>query len=181
MKICCYGASSDNIDKSFLDEGYKLGEKMALRGHSLVFGGGATGMMGASARGIHNTGGKVIGVAPKFFDKEGILYKKCDQFFWTDTMRQRKQKMQDLSDAFIVMPGGIGTFEEFFEMITLKSLEQIHHPIAIFNINGYYNKLIEAIEYAAETKFMYVSPDEIYRSFTDIDEMLTYIEESQKS
>lgn len=180
MRICCYGAASDNIDKSFLDQGYILGEKMALRGHSLVFGGGATGMMGRSARGVHNAGGTVIGVAPRFFDKEGVLYQECDEFFWTDTMRQRKQKMQDLSDAYIVMPGGIGTFEEFFEMITLKSLGQIDQPIAIFNINGYYNKLIEAIEYASETKFMYVSPDDIYKSFTDIDEMISYIEGNQK-
>ncbi len=178
MKICCYGASSEQIDRSFLEQGYKLGERMAQRGHALVFGGGATGMMGSSARGVHSAGGEVIGVAPTFFDKEGVLYKACDEFFWTETMRQRKQKMQDLSDAFIVMPGGIGTFEEFFEMITLKSLGQIDKPIAIFNINGYYDKIIEAINYAAETNFMYISADQLYKAFTDIGEMLSYIEEN---
>ncbi len=176
MNICCYGAASDRIDKKFLEGGKALGLEMGARGHGLVFGGGATGMMGACARGVHENGGKVVGVAPRFFDKEGVLYKKCDEFYWTDTMRERKQKMQDLSDAFVVMPGGIGTFEEFFEMITLVSLGQLEKPIVIFNIGGYYDKLCEAIGYAEECDFMFTSPDSLYRVFTSEKEVLDYIE-----
>lgn len=114
MNICVYGAASDEIDKIYTAEAEKLGEKMAKCGHSLVFGGGAGGMMGAAARGIHKNGGNIIGVVPTFFNVDGILFEHCNEMIRTETMRERKQIMEDRADAFIMTPGGIGTFEEFF-------------------------------------------------------------------
>ena len=154
MNICVYGAASNEIDAAYIKEGEKLGALMAKAGHGLVFGAGATGMMGAVARGIKAEGGKMIGVAPKFFDKPGVLCDNCDELIFTETMRQRKAKMEELSDAFVMSPGGLGTWEEFFEMITLKQLQRHQKPIVIFNINGYYDPLIALMEHAIEGKFL---------------------------
>lgn len=154
MNICVYGAASNEIDPRYIEAGEKLGMLIGERGHRLVFGGGATGMMGALARGVKRAGGKILGVAPKFFDKEGVLYQECDEFVFTDNMRQRKAKMEEESDAFVMSPGGLGTWEEFFEMITLRQLQQHQKPIIIYNILGYYDPLIALMEHAIEGKFL---------------------------
>ena len=154
MNICVYGASSSRIDAEFMEVGYDLGFKLAKQGNGLVFGGGDNGMMGAVARGTHDGGGRVVGIAPSFFNVDGVLYPLCDEIIYTETMRQRKQKMEDLSDAFIVSPGGIGTFEEFFEILTLKQLARTSKPLIILNTDGYYDALMQMLRHTADTKFM---------------------------
>ena len=111
MNICFYGAASADINDNFIKVGEDTGFKFAQKGHNLVFGGGSAGMMGAIARGMHKGGAKIIGVAPTFFNVDGILFENCDELIRTETMRQRKQTMEDLSDAFVTSPGGMGTFE----------------------------------------------------------------------
>lgn len=176
MKICVYGAASNAIGNTFLDAGYELGEKLAKRGHSLVFGGGNSGMMGAAARGTHDGGGHITGIAPSFFNVDGILYPLNDEIIYTETMRQRKQKMEELSDGFIVSPGGIGTFEEFFEILTLKQLGRLSKPIAILNTDGYYDSLLEMLRHTAETNFMSEKNFSLFFVSDDIDRVLDYIE-----
>ena len=176
MKICVYGASSDIIDKEFINQGEVLGEKMAQRGHSLIFGGGTHGLMGAVARGMSRGNGEIIGVAPSFFNVDGILYEKCTDFIYTETMRERKQTMEELSDAFIMTPGGIGTFEEFFEILTLKQLARHNKPIAVLNTCGYFDDITRLMTNAAEKNFMKPGTLDLYRFFTDCDELLDYIE-----
>lgn len=176
MKICVYGAASNAIGKTFLDAGHELGEKLAKRGHSLVFGGGNSGMMGAAARGTHDGGGHITGIAPSFFNVDGILYPLNDEIIYTETMRQRKQKMEELSDGFIVSPGGIGTFEEFFEILTLKQLGRLSKPIAILNTDGYYDSLLEMLRHTAETNFMSEKNFSLFFVSDDIDRVLDYIE-----
>ena len=124
MRICVYGAASPTIDPEYIRQTEIMGAEMAKRGHNLVFGGGANGLMGAAARGVRSQGGHIIGVIPKFFDKEKIeaVYTVCDEIHMPETMRERKQMMEDYADAFIMVPGGIGTYEEFFEILTLKQL-----------------------------------------------------------
>ncbi len=153
MNICVYGAANDTIDRRYLEEGKRLGELLAARGHGLVFGAGDTGMMGAVVRGCKLGGGHICGVAPTFFDKPGVLYQQCDEMLFTETMRQRKQLMEDKSDAFVMCPGGLGTMEEFFEIITLKQLGQHTKPIIILNLLGYYDPLIRLIEHAIRDGF----------------------------
>ena len=114
MKICVFGASSNQIDQKFLEAGEALGKLIGEHGHTLVFGGGCTGMMGAAARGAASCQGQMVGVAPYFFNRLGVLYGQCTEFVYTDTMRERKEHMEQISDAFIVTAGGIGTYEEFF-------------------------------------------------------------------
>ena len=113
MKICVFGASSRDLEQGYFDEAFALGAELARRGHTIVFGGGASGLMGATARGAKSQGGRLIGIAPKFFDEPGILDKDCDEMIFTETMSERKKAMEDMSEAFITLPGGIGTFEEF--------------------------------------------------------------------
>ena len=178
MKICVYGGASTKIDKSFITATEELGRKMAERGHNLVFGAGGTGLMGAAAKGVSDGGGKVIGVIPRFFLEKNVevVSDYCDEVIYTDTMRERKQKMEDLSDAFIMTPGGIGTFEEFFEILTLKQLEQLSKPIAIFNYNNYYSELLDMMEHSIDMKFINEAVNTLYSVFDDADELLDFIE-----
>lgn len=154
MKICIYGASSNAIDKSFLKAGENLGAAIAKSNHSVVFGGGAAGLMGAVARGAKSANGEIIGVSPSFFNVDGVLFQECTEMIYTETMRERKQLLEEMSDAFIVTPGGIGTFDEFFEIYTLRQLGVHQKPIVIYNTNGYYDSMIDMLKGAIDKAFM---------------------------
>ena len=176
MNICVYGASSDDIKPCHLEGAFSLGQLIAERGHTLIFGAGAHGVMGATARGVTDKCGKIIGISPKFFDYDDILYKECTELLFTETMRQRKQKMEDMSDAFVVAPGGIGTFEEFFEILTLKQLDKHSNPIAIFNIDGYYNPMIDMMNHSVDQGFMRKDCMNIFKVFDNASQMIDYFE-----
>ena len=180
MKICVYGASSNNIHMKFIEETENLGYKLARRGHTLVFGGGANGLMGAAARGVTRGNGEIIGVAPTFFNVDGVLYEKCTKMIPTETMRERKQIMEDHADAFIMVPGGIGTFEEFFEILTLKQLARHAKPIAILNVNGFYDGMFAFMQQAIDSGFMKEEAKDMYEVFTDADALLDYLETDKK-
>ena len=177
MNICVYGASSTTIDKSYILDGEKLGRTMGEHGFGLVFGGGANGLMGAVARGVHKIGKtEIIGIAPEFFNVDGILYEECTQFIYPENMRERKKIMEEMSEAFIVTPGGIGTFDEFFEILTLKQLGRHNKPIAILNTNGYYDNLQSFIQNGINENFL---TDECHKMFfisDNCEKILNYIE-----
>ena len=154
MNICVFGASSNDLAPAYYSEAQALGRAIAAGGHTLVFGGGAGGLMGACARGVREQGGELIGIAPRFFDEPGILCKDYGQLIFTDTMAGRKQLMEEKADAYIVLPGGIGTFEEFFEVLTLKQLGRHSKPMVMLNTLGYYDALVQAMEKAADFGFM---------------------------
>ena len=181
MRICVYGAASPTIDPHYIKTVELMGEELAKRGHSLVFGGGGNGLMGAAARGIKAQGGKILGVIPKFFDDEKIeaICDFCDELIEPNTMRERKQIMEDNADAFLVVPGGIGTFEEFFEILTLKQLCRHNKPIAIYNILGYYDELIEVINAATKKNFIREDCGVLFKASKDLAELLEYIEAPQ--
>ncbi len=178
MKICIFGAASAHIDNTYITAVETLGEKLAKRGHSLVFGAGATGLMGAAARGFKKGGGFVHGVIPKFFGEEQVevIYDDCDKMTYTDSMAERKKVMEDEADAFIIAPGGIGTFEEFFEVLTLKQLGRHSKAIVMYNILNYYDELEKLMSTVAERKFITFKWNEIYDCLSDVDEIIGYIE-----
>ena len=176
MQICVCGASSNAIDPMYIRETEKLGAEMGRRGHALIFGGGAAGLMGAAARGMTSQGGRIIGVAPLFFNVDGVLYDGCTDFIYTKTMHERKFQMEERSDAFIISPGGIGTFEEFFEVLTLKQLGRHNKPIALFNVGGYYDGICSLMDKAIEGHFMQAACRELVHSFSDVDALLDYLE-----
>ncbi len=177
MKICVYGASSTTIDKAYIEDGEKLGTAIANHGHSLVFGGGTNGLMGAVARGVHCVGNaEIIGVAPSFFNVDGILYDGCTEFIYPETMRERKKIMDEISDAFIVTPGGIGTFDEFFEILTLKQLGRHNKPIAILNTNGYYDHLKDFLQNGIDENFLTSECNKLFFISDDTEDLIAYIE-----
>lgn len=151
--ICVYCSSSNDIDDSFPPVAEALGREIARRGHSLVYGGGAVGLMGVLARATHDLGGSVTGVIPsKLQDREGIAY-EADELIVTDTMRERKRIMYTKADAFVVLPGGFGTVEEFMEVLTLKQLGYHNHPIAILNVDGFFDTLLTFFDELHEERF----------------------------
>ncbi len=156
MNICVFGASSPTIDKTYIDAVENLGEFMASRGHDLVFGAGGNGLMGSVARGVRRGGGKILGVIPEFFRENSIeaVYSDCDELIFTETMRERKAIMEDRADSFIVVPGGIGTYEELYEILTLKQLGQLDKTIVILNFDGFYNDMLAALDGAIEKNFV---------------------------
>lgn len=178
MRICVYGAASSLIDEKFVRAGEELGRKMAERGHSLVFGGGRSGMMGAPARGVYEKGGHVLGIAPSFFEEHNpeVSFENCTEFIHTETMRERKRLLEEKSDAFIVSPGGIGTFDEFFEILTLKQLGRHNKAIVILNIDGYYDNMLKMMEVSIEQKFITRDCVDLYRVSNTIEDALNYIE-----
>ena len=176
MKICVFGASSRDLEQGYFDEAFALGAELARRGHTIVFGGGASGLMGATARGAKSQGGHLIGIAPKFFDEPGILDKDCDEMIFTETMSERKKAMEDMSEAFITLPGGIGTFEEFFEALTLKQLGRHAKAMAVLNTLGYYDALEAMVQRAVDERFLTADGKDLYAMFTDVGELVSYVE-----
>lgn len=176
MVICVFGSSGTEIDKNYIEQTELLGEKLAKRGHSLMFGGGKNGLMGAAARGFTKGKGHITGVAPEFFKAGDVLYKECDEFVWPESMRDRKKYMEDNSDAFIITPGGIGTYEEFLEVLTLKQLARLSKPIVVFNINGFFDKLLSVIDDNVKDGFVRAQTPELFKVTADIDEVINIVE-----
>ncbi len=184
MNLCVYGAASDLIDKSFIDAGEKLGAQMAKRGHNLIFGGGGGGLMGAVARGVHRQGGvKITGIVPDFFTEDGkhvdgLLFNAIDEYIETDTMRERKKLLDEMADGFVITPGGIGTYDELFEMLTLKNLNQHKKPMAVLNTNGYYDSLLKVLHDGVEAGFIKESVKNLLFVSESVEEILDYIEQN---
>lgn len=178
MKICVYGAASNKINGKYVEDCYAFGKYAASRGHDLIFGAGGEGLMGAAARGFKDGGAKIHGVIPKFFEENGYeaIFKGCDKITRTVTMAERKRTMEDECDAFVIVPGGVGTFEEFFEALTLKQLGRHKKPIAIYDKFGYYKTLDAFMEETIAAKFVNEECGKLYATFSDAKETLDYIE-----
>lgn len=121
--------------------------------------------------------GYLLGVVPSFFKEANseVSYTHCSEYIYTDTMRERKRQMEENCDAFIITPGGIGTLDEFFEILTLKQLGRHNKAIAIYNINGFYDGLDRMMTKSIEEKFITDDCKDLYTVFTNPDEMLDYI------
>lgn len=141
MRICMYGAASDNISDTYKTNVKLLGKEIAKKGHSLIYGAGGCGLMGACAKGVIENGGKVVGVTPHFMHDIEDIYEECTELVYTETMAERKTYMEENADAFVIVPGGVGTYDEFFQVLTLKQLNRLDKPIVVYNINGYYDYL----------------------------------------
>lgn len=176
MVFCVFGAASDAIPPSCIRASEELGEKMAEGGHSLIFGGGAGGVMGGVSRGMARRGGHIIGVAPRFFDQPGVLTEDCSELIFTDTMHERKSLMEDRADGFIIAPGGIGTLDEFFQVLTLRSLDRHQKPVAVYNVNGYYDELLIFLRKMEAQKFVGPELWDCMGVFDEPEGLLRYME-----
>ncbi len=177
MNICVFGAASTEIDNKYIVSVERLCEKLASNGHNLVFGAGGDGLMGAAARGFKKGGATVTGVIPTFFKEANveIIYDNCDELIFTETMRERKAEMENRADAFIIAPGGVGTFEELFEILTLKQLNRHKKPIIIYNINNYYSNLESMIDNAINQGFINDNFKLLYNYCSSFDEIIKYL------
>lgn len=177
MKICVYGSASRNLDTYYLDASREFGEELAKRGHSLVFGGSMKGLMGATAEGVAKHGGEILGIAPRFFEDSDADKQICTDFIETESMSERKDLFQINADAFVILPGGIGTFDEFYETIVYKSLGQLDKPVVLYNMNGYYDKLEEFMKVAQEHKFVRVAESQLYECVSTLKEVFLVLEQ----
>lgn len=174
--VCVYCSSSNAIADKYPPVAETLGREIARRGHTLVYGGGAVGLMGVLARAAHEVGGTITGVIPsKLQDREGIAY-EADEMIVTDTMRERKRIMYKTADAFIVLPGGFGTVEEFMEVLTLKQLGYHDHPIAILNVDGFFDTLLSFFEELRDGKFARESISDLVHVVTTAEAALDRVE-----
>ena len=175
MNICVFGAASDQINEKFKTEIYEMSYRLAKMGHNLVFGAGSTGLMGASARGFYDAGGKIYGFVPKFILDNNIepVFPNCTELQCVDTMNQRKDSMENLADVFIVVPGGIGTMEEFFEVLVAQSLGRHTKEIILLNIDNYYEEIIKFINKAVSN----VPIKDCYKIAATIGDVFKYLEE----
>ncbi len=153
-KICIYCASSAKVDNTYFDETEKLAKELVKSKIEIVFGGGATGLMGKLADTVIENGGKIKGIMPKFMADVEWAHKKVTDFEFTDTMHERKSRFLENIDGLVALPGGSGTLEELLEAITLKRLGQFTKPIIILNTNGFYNPLKEMLEKCVSENFM---------------------------
>ncbi len=147
LAVCVYCGSSDSVDPAFMSLGAAVGVGLARRGHTLVYGGGGSGLMGAVARGVHEGSGRVVGVIPRAMADAEAAYFAADELIFTDTMRQRKHEMDARADAFLVLPGGFGTLEELSEVVTHRYLKFHHKPIVILDHQGFYEPLLALFDH----------------------------------
>ena len=169
--LCIYCASSEDVDERYKQAAYEVGRQCALNGWRLITGAGSEGLMGAAYRGCHDAGGKVAGVIPQWMVDRGWLQEGLDEPVIVSDMNERKQWFRDHCDAALVLPGGYGTMEEFFETITRKQLGLFSKPIAVLNYDHFYDKLLDWLRQCWEERFL--------RHDTDI-ELLGVIQEPKE-
>ena len=154
FSLAVYCGSRDGSEPAFLSAAEATGHWIGSHGGQLVYGGGNTGLMGCIARACQAAGGRVVGVMPQALVDREVANNNCDELIVVQTMHERKQIMADRADAFLALPGGIGTFEEFFEIWTWRQLGYHNKPVGLLNVNRYYDPLLQFIAHAVDSKFM---------------------------
>ena len=160
----------------FFDVARELGRKIAGRGDPLVYGGTDVGLMGALARAAKQAGGRVVGVIPRHIADRGIAFDGADEMVLTATLRERKARMEELADAFVVLPGGFGTLEETVEIITLKQLQQHRKAVVILNAHGFYDPLRTLFEHFYEQHFAKQASRALYHFAPTVADALAYLD-----
>ncbi|MCS3749474.1 hypothetical protein GGQ19_000625 [Salinibacter ruber] len=174
--ICVYCSSSNAIAETYPPVAEALGREMGRRGHELIYGGGAVGLMGVLAEATHEAGGTVTGVIPsKLQDREGIAY-DADELIVTETMRERKRIMYENADAFAALPGGYGTLEEFMEVLTLRQLGYHDRPVAILNADGFYDTLLSFFDELRDGRFARAAVTDLVEVVSSAEAVLDRIE-----
>lgn len=174
--IAVYCGSSSGNNPKFRKDAVALGKAMAHKGIQLVYGGAKVGIMGAVADGVLSGGGKVIGVLPGFLSSKEIAHAKLTELIVVESMHERKTIMHEKSDGVIALPGGFGTLEELFEMLTWAQLGLHSKPIGILNTDGYYDDLIHMIEQMTLSDLLKPEYNELYLVSDDIDDLLSQME-----
>ena len=163
-KIAVFCGASKGSNPTYVNEAYNLGKYMAQKGYELIFGAGSVGIMGAIQNGVLDHNGTVIGVMPKELDTKEITSQRVSELILVDSLHQRKEKMAELADAFILAPGGAGSLEEFFEIYSWTQIGIYQKPIGIYNLNGFFEPLHQLIIHMIQEGFI----DEKYKALAPL-------------
>jgi uncharacterized protein (TIGR00730 family) len=175
-RITVFCGSSSGTEEIYTSQAILLGQTLAKQNIELIYGGANVGLMGAVADGVLNAGGKAIGVLPNFLRSKEIAHKQLTELILVDTMHERKTKMNDLCDGVIALPGGFGTLDELFEMLTWGQLGLHKKPIAILNIDGYYDALIVFVQTMTDKGLLKEVNQQMLLVSDSIDELLEKME-----
>lgn len=176
--LCVYCGSSTGGNPSYMAAADRFGHLMAQSGVRLVYGGGGVGLMGAVARAVLAGGGEVTGVIPKFLTEVEVQFNEVSELIVTDSMHARKQLMFERAQAFVALPGGIGTVEETIEMLTWAQLGRHSQPIVIANLNDFWDPMIELLDHIIKAGFARSSIRSIYSVVDKVEDILPRIEAS---
>ncbi|WP_433312802.1 TIGR00730 family Rossman fold protein [Micromonospora sp. CA-269861] len=174
--ICVFCASSRTLDQRWLDLAAETGAELARRGHTLVSGGGCVGMMGALADGARSAGGRTIGVIPQSLVDLEVADLASDELLVTDSMASRKTLMIDKSDAFLTLPGGLGTLDELFEVWTTATLALHTKPMVLIDTDGFYRPLLDWLDALADQTFLKPAGRDLLTVTTTVPEALNVLE-----
>ena len=171
-KLCVFCGSSKGINNAYVAAAKRLGKLMAEQKIELIYGGGSIGIMGELANAVLENGGRVTGVIPKFlYDKE-VGHDDITKLIIVETMHERKMTMASLSEGFLALPGGIGTLEELFEIYTWNQLSLVKHPVALLNVEGYFDELIRFMEKMEKEGFIRSHTQNILIKCNDVEQVL---------
>jgi uncharacterized protein (TIGR00730 family) len=172
FSLCVYCGSRLGNEVAFSEAAQSVGEWIGSRGGQLVYGGGRNGLMGIVAEATLAAGGRVVGIIPKALVEKEWAHQGCTELHVVDTMHERKRLMADRADAFLALPGGIGTFEEFFEVWTWRQLGYHDKPVGLLNVAGYYDGLMAFMRTGVEQQFMNDWQMELIRVGDDLGRLL---------
>jgi len=174
--LTVFCGSSDLVDDKYFAAARELGEKMARRGWRLVYGGGSVGLMGVLSRAVLGGGGEVTGVIPRALLELGVGERRVSELVVTDGLRDRKAIMDERGDAFIALPGGLGTLEEVLEVMTLKQLGYHTKAIAVLDLDGYFDSLWAQVQRGIDERFIKAEYLDLWYPAPDVDALLRYLE-----
>jgi uncharacterized protein (TIGR00730 family) len=177
--VCVYCGSSDKVRRDYVDAARQMGLAIARKGLRLVYGAGSTGLMGAVADGAMECGGEVIGVIPEMFNTPQLAHTGISRFEVVPDMHTRKARIEEISDGFVALPGGFGTLEEFFEILTWAQIGLHTKPVGLLNINGYYDLLIAFLNQVEKEGFTYAEHRSLYLCAKEPDDLLAMMVEYQ--
>ena len=180
LSVALFCGSSNTTDPAFLDAATQFGEALARSGIRLVYGGGGVGLMGRAAKAAHAGGGEVLGVIPDFLRSREVVYDEVETVVVTN-MHDRKQRMYQASDAFVIMPGGVGTLEEVIELISWRRLNLHAKPIVFVNLNDFWAPFFTLIDHTVAHNLTPPWLPQAWRSVSSVDEILPAVKEMLKS
>lgn len=175
QSVTVYCSSSRHVSEAYFEASRELGASIAGAEWTLVYGGNRVGCMGALADSARGAGGKVVGITPELLVREGIADNQCDELVVTANMRDRKAMLEARGDAFIALPGGMGTFEEVFEILVGRLLGYHRKPVVLLNVAGYYNPLLAMIEHGIEQRFIKAAARDAYFVASSVPEAIAYL------